>query len=183
VITAADVLRAPGGRFAGSRARGGASATTARAGGTKAAKVTAAAKAAAAPMSYNPRTGRGTGYGHRGGDKRVRALQTALNRIGLLDGRGRALAVDGKLGPLTTHAVLTAQKVLGLKQDGQVTPQLLAQIEQLAAKRPAKKAAPKKTARSMMRHDHHATRKPASRPKPAPAITRDNASASRTRGD
>jgi hypothetical protein len=42
---------------------------------------------------------RGAGYGMPGGDERVHALQQALNRLGLTDGRGQPLAVDGKLGP------------------------------------------------------------------------------------
>ena len=193
MLSAADVLRGQGGQFAGSVSRGGAKPTTGgrapSAKASKAAKAAAARKAAAnAPMSYDPRTGRGTGYGHKGGDKRVRQLQQALNQLGLRDGHGKALAVDGQLGPLTTHAVMNAQRALGLKPDGVVTPQLLSQITALAAKHPAAgaKPAPKRTARSMMRHSgtpHRAVRKAVPKSKSAAPLTRNQASASRTRGD
>jgi peptidoglycan hydrolase-like protein with peptidoglycan-binding domain len=94
---------------------------------------------------------RGAGYGVKGGDKRVRALQTALNRLGLTDGSGKKLAVDGKLGPRTTAAIKKAQRKLGLKADGVVTPALLRQIttakkleKAKAVKKVAKKAVAKK---------------------------------------
>lgn len=97
---------------------------------------------------------RGAGYGAKGGDKRVKTLQTALNKLGLTDGSGKELAVDGKLGPRTTAAIKKAQRKLGLKPDGVVTPALLRQLAATksakdlkpAAKKavPAKKAAPAK---------------------------------------
>lgn len=92
---------------------------------------------------------RGTGYGVKGGDKRVRALQEALNRLGLTDGAGKKLAVDGKLGPRTTAAIKKAQRKLGLKADGVVTPGLLSQLtkaKKLEKAKPAKKATPVKKA-------------------------------------
>lgn len=99
---------------------------------------------------------RGPGYGQKNGDKRVKNLQTALNRLGLTDSSGKKLSVDGKLGPKTTAAVKKAQRALGLKADGVVTPALLAKLMKAKSlKRPAKvapaakakKAAPaKKTA-------------------------------------
>ena len=96
--------------------------------------------AAGGKLSFNGKTG--TGYGTPGGDARVKLLQQALNDAGFTDGRGRPLAVDGKLGPLTTQAVKSAQAKLGLPQDGVVTPKLLAQIGGLP-KKPAGEAGPK----------------------------------------
>ncbi|GAA4626628.1 hypothetical protein GCM10023196_035630 [Actinoallomurus vinaceus] len=81
-----------------------------------------------APLSYDSKSNTGTGYGSAKGDAHVRQLQEALNRLGLTDGNGKKLAVDGKLGPLTTAAVKKAQKALGLKQDGKVTPDLLKRL-------------------------------------------------------
>lgn len=101
-----------------------------------------------AGMSFDGR--RGTGYGVKGGDKRVRSLQEALNRLGLTDGAGKKLVVDGKLGPKTTAAIKKAQRKLGLKVDGVVTPALLRQLttaKRLEKAKPAKKAAPKKAAK------------------------------------
>jgi peptidoglycan hydrolase-like protein with peptidoglycan-binding domain len=79
-------------------------------------------------LSYDAKTGRGAGYGKKGGDPRVKKLQTALNRLGLTDSNGHRLLLDGKLGPRTTHAVKAAQRKLGLPADGKVTPQLLAKL-------------------------------------------------------
>lgn len=79
-------------------------------------------------MSYNPKTNTGTGYGVKGGSPQVKQLQTALNHLGLTDGKGKALAVDGRLGPLTTQAVMAAQTRLGLKANGHVTPALLKRL-------------------------------------------------------
>jgi HK97 family phage prohead protease len=87
-------------------------------------------------LAYDPDNKTGTGYGIKGGDPRVRRLQEALNRLGLTDAKGKKLAVDGKLGPLTTQAVKAAQKKLGVDQTGKVTPAFLAQ---LAKTKPAAK--------------------------------------------
>lgn len=64
----------------------------------------------------------GTGYGVKGGDPRVRTLQAELNRLGLLDLHGRRLAVDGKLGPLTTSSIKAAQRRLGMRATGIIAP-------------------------------------------------------------
>lgn len=95
---------------------------------------------------------RGAGYGKPGGDAKVHSLQKALNRLGFTDGGGNKLKDDGKLGPRTTAAVKKAQRQLGLKPDGVVTPALLSQLSKAksgkslrpAAKKamPAKKTAP-----------------------------------------
>lgn len=80
-------------------------------------------------LSYDSKRNVGTGYGSKQGDKRVVALQKALNRLGLKDKNGNRLVIDGKLGPLTTSSIIAAQKRLGLKPaDGKVTPALLHQI-------------------------------------------------------
>lgn len=90
---------------------------------------------------------RGTGYGTRGGDKRVRALQEALNRLGLTDASGKKLAIDGQMGPRTTAAVKRAQRKLGLKPDGVVTPALLRKLvaAKSLGKTSRKAAAPART--------------------------------------
>lgn len=91
-------------------------------------------------LSYDPKGNHGTGYGTPGGDKRVHQLQADLNRLKLTDAHGQPLKLDGKLGPHTTAAVKKLQKALGLKQDGVVTPALLAQIHSLKSL-PAKRSA------------------------------------------
>lgn len=117
------------------------------------AKKGAPAKKAAKPgggnLSFDGK--RGAGYGKPGGDKRVKGLQEALNRLGLTDGSGKKLMVDGKLGPKTTAAIKKAQRAAGMKADGVVTPAFLAQLAKTkkagdlkAKKPPAKKAAAKK---------------------------------------
>lgn len=73
-------------------------------------------------MAYNQKTGRGPGYGMKGGDPNVRQLQAALNRLGLTDAKGKALTIDGKLGPKTTQAIMAAQQRLGIEVTGKVTP-------------------------------------------------------------
>jgi peptidoglycan hydrolase-like protein with peptidoglycan-binding domain len=107
-------------------------------------------------LGYDAKSGRGTGYGKPGGDARVKKLQASLNRLGLKDADGRALKLDGKLGPRTTAAIKAAQRKLGVPADGKVTPQLLAKLvaaksltkkaKTPAKKAPAKKAAPAKAA-------------------------------------
>lgn len=72
---------------------------------------------------------RGSGYGTRGGDSNVKALQKELNRLGITDAAGKELAVDGKFGPKTTAAVRRLQKKLGLPVDGKITPALLKRIK------------------------------------------------------
>lgn len=111
-----------------------------------AAKATAAGKgkpAGGGNLSFDGK--RGAGYGKKGGDPRVHKLQDALNRLGFTDGSGKKLAKDGKLGPRTTAAIKKAQRAMGLKADGVVTPALLAK---LAGAKSAKdlKAKPKKAA-------------------------------------
>lgn len=94
---------------------------------------------------------RGAGYGAKGGDDNVKALQKALNRLGITDSAGKPLAVDGKFGPKTTAAVRRLQRKLGIPVDGKVTPGLLKKIQGLKRKTSlvgpaAKKAAPKRVA-------------------------------------
>lgn len=112
---------AGGGQFAAGGSSGGASKS-----GAGAHKSTV--KKGPQSLSYDAKSGRGAGYGRKGGDPRVRKLQTSLNRLGLKDADGRALKLDGKLGPRTTASVKAAQRKLGLPADGKVTPQLLAKL-------------------------------------------------------
>jgi HK97 family phage prohead protease len=79
-------------------------------------------------LAYNPKTDHGPGFGTKNGDRRVHQLQQALNRLGITDSSGKALKDDGKLGPKTSSAVKKAQKRLGLKPDGVVTPALLRKL-------------------------------------------------------
>lgn len=88
---------------------------------------------------------RGAGYGHKGGDRRVHALQAQLNRLGMSDGAGKALVLDGKLGPKTTAAIKRAQRMLGEKPTGVATPELLVSLRKVRMVRtglPAKKSVP-----------------------------------------
>ena len=121
--------------------------------GAAAAKPPARARAAAGKkrpagnLSFDGR--RGPGYGQKNGDKRVKDLQTALNRLGMTDSSGKKLAVDGKLGPKTTAAIKRAQRKMGLKADGVVTPALLAKLvkaKKLEKAKPVNKAVAKKVA-------------------------------------
>ena len=99
---------------------------------------------------------RGAGYGEKDGDNNVKALQKALNKLGITDAAGKPLAVDGKFGPKTTAALQRLQRRLGVKADGKVTPALLKRIQGLkrktslvdpsAKKTAAKKAVPAKKA-------------------------------------
>lgn len=136
--TASKHPRAQGGRFGQSAAQAAAGHPT--------------GAWASGPMRFDGK--RGAGYGMPGGDERVHALQQALNRLGITDGAGRPLAVDGQLGPRTTEAVKAAQKKLGMKPDGIVSAQVMVAI--LNAKAPpraAKTKAPRR-ARALMRRRH-----------------------------
>jgi HK97 family phage prohead protease len=131
--------RAPQGTTTGGQfAKGGDKSEPKKTSGTRPRGNRPAAKKAGddGTLAYDPDNKTGTGYGIKGGDPRVRRLQEALNRLGLTDAKGKKLAVDGKLGPLTTQAIKAAQKKLGVEQTGKVTPAFLAQ---LAKTKPATK--------------------------------------------
>jgi len=111
-------------------------------------------------LSFDAKSGRGAGYGRKGGDPRVKKLQSALTRLGLTDSRGKKLVLDGKLGPKTTQAIKAAQRRLGLPANGKVTPKLLAKLvaaKSLPTKKaaPAKKAAPKAPAKAPVKGKAH----------------------------
>lgn len=89
-------------------------------------------------------------------DPRVKALQQALNKIGITDERGHPLLVDGKPGAHTSAAIKKWQKANGMKPTGVVDAKTMVAL--LTAK-----PAPKKTARSMM---HRPARKPARKAAP-----------------
>lgn len=92
---------------------------------------TAKPKPANGNLAYDPKTGRGPGYGSANGDPKVHKLQESLIRLGITDTAGKPLKKDGKLGPKTTAAVKKAQKALGLRPDGVVTPALLAKLAEM----------------------------------------------------
>lgn len=97
----------------------------------------------------------GTGYSLAGGDARVSYVQQLLNKLGFRDKSGRPLAVDGKLGPLTTQAVQAAQRRVGAKPDGQVTPALVAALLKLPTPKASTPAKPAARARHLMSNKHH----------------------------
>lgn len=160
---------AGGGEFAaGGGGGGGAKKPAAHAGAHK------AVKKGPQSLSYDAKTGRGAGYGQKGGDPRVKKLQTALNRLGLTDSNGHRLLLDGKLGPRTTHAVKAAQRKLGLPADGKVTPQLLARLtaaKSLTKKPKATHATHHKTAHPKAAHTKAAPKVAAPKAPAAPAKT------------
>lgn len=78
---------------------------------------------------------RGAGYGDKGGDANVKRLQKELNRLGILDGQGKQLTLDGKFGPKTTAALMRLQRKLGVKADGKITPALLDKIKKIKPSR------------------------------------------------
>lgn len=138
-------------------------------------------------LSYDAKSGRGAGYGRKGGDARVRKLQKALTRLGLTDSAGRKLVVDGKLGPKTTAAIKAAQRKLGVPADGKVTPQLLVKLTAAkslgkSAKPTAKKAAPARQAMGSA-PKKAAAKRPASNPtrRATPAASRARMGQSRAR--
>lgn len=119
-------------------------------------------------LSFNGKTG--AGYGKKGGDQRVHGLQSELNRLGFADSSGKALKLDGKLGPKTTAAIKRAQRSLGLKPDGIATPALLSKLKS-AKKTTTHTRAPKKAVK--MAH------RPAAKKK-APAFGKQSGPAAQT---
>jgi len=126
-------------------------------------------------LSYNSKSNEGSGFGVKGGDPNVRLLQEALNKLGLRDGQGNKLQVDGQFGNHTRAAIFLAQKKLGLTMTGKVTP---AFWRNLVAKAGLDKPAtghptPHHPAHHSAHHapSHHATpshHHPAPKPKPKP---------------
>jgi peptidoglycan hydrolase-like protein with peptidoglycan-binding domain len=120
---------------------------------------------------------RGPGYGKPGGDPRVKGLQTALNKLGFTDGSGKELNRDGKLGPKTTAAIKKAQRALGLKPDGVVTPALLRQLTAAKSAKDLKKAPAKVAKKAAAPAKKAAPAKPAytKKTKPKPMATQHRA--------
>jgi peptidoglycan hydrolase-like protein with peptidoglycan-binding domain len=105
------------------------------------------------------------GVGKRGApDPRVKAMQSALNRLGITDEHGRPLLLDGIDGAHTTAAVKKFQAAHHLPATGVVDAKTMLAI--LTAK-PAPKPA-KKTARHLMSHSSRS--KAPARAKPHAAV-------------
>lgn len=110
----------------------------------------------AGPLGYDGKTG--AGYGIKGGDPRVRTLQSVLNRFDLKDGSGQPLAVDGKFGPRTTAAVKRLQRAMGEEPTGKVTEDFIKRVanakslEELRPPKPAPKV--RKRVRRSVEHLH-----------------------------
>lgn len=123
---------ANGGEFGSAGAGGAAKPATGHAGHASHSAAHPKAHAAAGPprhtLAYNPKTNTGAGYGMKGGDPNVKRLQTKVNALGLTDLHGKPLALDGKLGPLTTSSIKALQTRLGVTANGQVSPAFFAQI-------------------------------------------------------
>lgn len=114
---------------------------------------------------------RGTGYGSKGGDARIKTLQKALNRLGLTDSKGNKLAVDGKLGPRTTAAIKKAQRALGMKATGVVTLDFINQLAKAKTLKSApKKAAPAKKATTPAKKKTAPARPESARPRKAAPV-------------
>jgi len=136
---------AGGGQFTSGGGSSGKASTAKKSGGAKKKRT-----GGDGTLSFDAKSGRGAGYGRKGGDPRVKKLQSALTRLGLTDSRGKKLVLDGKLGPKTTQAIKAAQRRLGLPADGKVIPKLLAKL--VAAKSlPAKKAPAKAAVKTAMK--------------------------------
>lgn len=110
----------------------------------------------AGPLGYDGKTG--AGYGIKGGDPRVRTLQSVLNRFDLKDGSGQPLAVDGKFGPRTTAAVKRLQRAMGEEPTGKVTEDFIKKVagaKSLQDLRPPKQPPkPRKRVRRSADHLH-----------------------------
>lgn len=99
-------------------------------------------------------------------DPRVKAMQQALNKLGVTDERGRPLLVDGKPGAHTSAAIKKWQSAHGMKPTGTIDAK--AMVALLSAKAPAKKAATKRATTRKPASRKAATRKPSAKKK-APA--------------
>src|ERR1044072_4718963 len=99
-------------------------------------------------------------------DPRVKALQQALNKLGITDEHGHPLLIDGKPGAHTSAAIKKWQQANGMKPTGVVDARTMVAL--LTAKPPAKKAAAAmKRARPSARKKSAPKRPP--KPTPSPA--------------
>lgn len=102
-------------------------------------------------------------------DPRVKALQSALNRLGMTDEHGHPLLVDGKPGAHTSAAIKKWQQANGMKPTGVVDAKTMVAL--LTGQTPAKKAS------SVMRRTRPAVKKTsAKKPKPS-AVAKSRAAA------
>jgi hypothetical protein len=127
-----------GGQFAASSSGGGAATKPAPRTGHRVAPRTASkTNPATGPLkgtlAYDRAHNTGPGYDSPHGDPHVHQLQEALTRLGVTDRKGRRLVDDGKLGPLTTQAVKSAQVRLGMAPTGRVDAAFLAKLQGLKA--------------------------------------------------
>lgn len=102
-------------------------------------------------------------------DPRVKAMQQALNKLGVTDERGRPLLVDGKPGAHTSAAIKKWQSAHGMKPTGTVDAKTMVAL--LSAKAPARKAAAKRPASKRPTARKPSSKKlAAKKPKPKPAV-------------
>lgn len=109
---------------------------------TSAARTTKSAgshRAPAHPRPHHPRTpAHPRAHGHarhstlpplgRHASRRTQRVQQALNRLHITDAKGKRLAEDGHMGPLTRQAIKKLQARLGFKATGRVSAAFLKQI-------------------------------------------------------
>lgn len=110
-----------------------------------------------------------SGAAHNKGapDPRVKALQQALNGLGLGDERGHSLLVDGKPGAHTSAAIKRFQRANGMPATGVVDAKTMVAI--LTAKPTARPPAKKTSARQKMTRRKTTTSHHTAPPKKAPA--------------
>ena len=84
--------------------------------------------------------------GHKSED--VQKLQEQLKQLGFKDAQGHPLTADKEFGPRTTEAVKAFQAAHHLKQDGEVGPQTMKQLQEALKQHAVAEPAPTATAAS-----------------------------------